>query len=137
VSDSQAVKPATAPQKGAHKELAELDWHILPKDEVLQRLNVNPELGLDETIAKKRLSQNGPNEVKPHKPNIFLKIAGWLFGGFGTILFVAAILVFIAWYVSTSVELTIGALSEIPILLRQILLSQSSWYWLCSSRLPL
>lgn len=97
VSDSQAVKPATAPQKGAHKDLAELDWHILPKDEVLQRLNVNPEMGLDVAMAKKRLAQNGPNEVKPHKQNMFLKIAGWLFGGFGTILFIAAILVFIAW----------------------------------------
>ena len=97
MSDSQAAQPATAPQKGAHKELADLDWHILPKDEVLQRLGVSPEVGLDLAMAKKRLAQNGPNEVKPHKPNIFLKIASWVFGGFGTILFIAAILVFIAW----------------------------------------
>jgi sodium/potassium-transporting ATPase subunit alpha len=54
-------------------------------------------MGLDVAMAKKRLAQNGPNEVKPHKQNMFLKIAGWLFGGFGTILFIAAILVFIAW----------------------------------------
>ena len=65
----------------------------------MTRLGVNPSVGLDGAMAKKRLSQNGPNEVKPHKPNILLKVASWVFGGFGTILFIAAILVFIAWYV--------------------------------------
>jgi sodium/potassium-transporting ATPase subunit alpha len=57
----------------AVKELAELDWHTLSKDEVLQRLSASGTSGLDTEQAKRRLATNGPNEVKPHKPNVFLK----------------------------------------------------------------
>lgn len=55
------------------KELAELEWHMLSRDEVLQRLGVSQKVGLDVEMAKKRLQQNGPNEVTPHRPNLFLK----------------------------------------------------------------
>jgi sodium/potassium-transporting ATPase subunit alpha len=69
----------------------------LHRDEVLQRLSVNPKIGLDLEQAKRRLATNGPNAVTPPRDNVFLKWLGYVFGGFGTILFIAAILCFIAW----------------------------------------
>ena len=55
------------------KDLAALEWHTLSREEVLHRLTVSDKVGLDTDQAKRRLAQNGPNAVKPHKPNVFLK----------------------------------------------------------------
>ncbi|RSH91845.1 hypothetical protein EHS25_009215 [Saitozyma podzolica] len=97
VTDSQQRPSPETAKRDAAKEIADLDWHILPRDEVLQRLSVNPKIGLDAEQAKRKLAQHGPNQVKPHKRNPFLKWLEYIFGGFGTLLLVASILCFIAW----------------------------------------
>lgn len=53
--------------------MADLEWHLLTRDDALQRLNVSQKVGLDSEIATRRLKQNGPNQVTPHRPNVFLK----------------------------------------------------------------
>jgi sodium/potassium-transporting ATPase subunit alpha len=73
VTDSQQRPSPETAKRDATKEIADLDWHILPKDEVLQRLSVNPKVGLDSEQAKRKLSQHGANEVKPVRRNPVLK----------------------------------------------------------------
>lgn len=68
------------------------------------------------------------------KSRVFLRMmlicrwVSYVFGGFGTILFVASILCFIAWYVQYSkTSLMTGNRSENP------LLQYPTWLWLLSS----
>lgn len=67
---------------------------------MLERLSTSVKVGLDDTQASRRLSTYGPNKIKPPPSNILRKLAGWLFGGFGTLLLGAAIISFISWSVS-------------------------------------
>jgi sodium/potassium-transporting ATPase subunit alpha len=76
VTDSQQRPSPETAKRDAAKEIADLDWHILSKDEVSQRLSVNPKVGLDAEQAKRKLSQHGPNEVKPDKRNPIWKSVG-------------------------------------------------------------
>lgn len=113
-SQQQSVQPPLKKDHRHIKEVADLEWHLLTRDEALQRLNVSQKVGLDPEVAQRRLKQNGPNAVTPHKPNVWLKYVtvhhlhlpvcayvdrcvSYVFGGFGTILFIASVLCFIAW----------------------------------------
>lgn len=78
-------------------DLASLDWHLISVAEVLQRLSVSPNIGLDPTQVSRRVSQYGKNVITPPKHNTLLKVLGWIFGGFGTLLLAASIVCFIAW----------------------------------------
>jgi sodium/potassium-transporting ATPase subunit alpha len=90
--------------------LASLDWHTISSEEALQRLSVSRKSGLDSEQAKRKLSQGGPNKVSPPPQNLLKKWLGYVFGGtchidsprsdaagFGSLLFIASILCFIAW----------------------------------------
>lgn len=87
-----------------------------------QRLGVSPTAGLDPEIAARRLSKDGKNIITPPRTNWFTKVRSarrlpaqmkllmgtrftaqifwYFFGGFGSLLTVAAILCFIAWCVT-------------------------------------
>ncbi|OCF77262.1 hypothetical protein I204_01248 [Kwoniella mangroviensis CBS 8886] len=97
VTDTQQRPTAVIPQKGAAKDIAELEWHKYSVDDILQRLSSNAKLGLEDEQVKRKFSQYGANEVSPPKNNIFLKWVGYVLGGFGTLLLIASILCFIAW----------------------------------------
>lgn len=73
VTDSQQRPKEEQIKKDAVKELASLDWHLISKDEALQRLNVSPRSGLDSEQAKRRLATNGPNAVSPPPRNLLKK----------------------------------------------------------------
>ncbi|GAA5964922.1 hypothetical protein JCM8115_007078 [Rhodotorula mucilaginosa] len=93
---------AKSAQKRARKskdidDIASLEWHSLSTEEVAQRLGVSPTAGLDPEIAARRLSKDGKNIITPPRINWFTKIFWYFFGGFGSLLTVAAILCFIAW----------------------------------------
>jgi sodium/potassium-transporting ATPase subunit alpha len=53
--------------------------------------------GLSNEQVKRRASENGKNKMTPPPSDLFGRIMGYFFGGFGSILLVAGILVFIAW----------------------------------------
>ena len=55
-------------------ELSTLEWHTLPADEVCQRLGVAPNLGLDGTMAARRLAKNGKNVISPPPKNLAKKV---------------------------------------------------------------
>lgn len=81
----------------AEKSVADLDWHSLTTDEVIQRLGTSPSLGLENDQIQRRRKQDGLN-VLSKPPNRWIqKILGYLFGGFGPLLLGASIIVFISW----------------------------------------
>lgn len=78
-------------------DLADLDWHTIPTHELTQRLNVSDKHGLSEEQVKRRLSKYGKNAPSPPQTHRFKTTIGYFFKGFGSVLLVASILVFIAW----------------------------------------
>ncbi|KAF7889465.1 uncharacterized protein EAF01_010958 [Botrytis porri] len=84
-------------KKSAAKALADLDWHLITPDEVLKRLSTSTSQGLSKEQVNRRLSQYGKNSPS-HPPNrLFQTWFGYFFKGFGSILLLGAILVFISW----------------------------------------
>jgi sodium/potassium-transporting ATPase subunit alpha len=75
---------------------AKLDWHSITVDELNERLSTGPE-GLTNDLAAIKLKEVGRNVLSAPPSRWFIKTLTYLFGGFGTILFVASILVFISW----------------------------------------
>ncbi|KAI5815821.1 hypothetical protein BZA77DRAFT_73418 [Pyronema omphalodes] len=78
-------------------EFADLDWHKITVDEVYSRLSSSPLQGLSQAQHIRKLKEFGRNLPSPPPSRWFRKTLGYLFGGFGGILLVAAILVYIAW----------------------------------------
>lgn len=79
------------------RELSELDWHKVSTTDVLQRLNVSPKSGLDAEQVKRRVAQYGLNQMSPPPRNLVKKWFFYVFGGFGSVLFIGAVLCFVAW----------------------------------------
>ena len=78
-------------------DFTDLDWHTVAIDQIYHRLSSSPTTGLsDEGVAAKVL-EFGPN--RPSKPpsRILSKLFWYFFGGFGSLLFVGCILVFVSW----------------------------------------
>jgi sodium/potassium-transporting ATPase subunit alpha len=78
-------------------EFADIQWHILSIEELLRRFGTSSRQGLSTEQAMERLREYGRNVPTPPPSRILKKIFGYAFGGFGSILLVAAILVFVAW----------------------------------------
>merc|ERR1711962_504412 len=76
-----------------------------PIEELFQRLTVNPDTGLTMTEARRRYERDGPNALTPPKtvPE-WVKFCKNLFGGFSLLLWVGAILCFIAYSIEAASE---------------------------------
>ncbi|PHH90903.1 hypothetical protein CDD83_2322 [Cordyceps sp. RAO-2017] len=81
----------------AAKDLSDLEWHTISPADVAQRLVTSAEVGLSEDQAKRRLQEYGRNAPSPPKTNRILTVLGYFFKGFGSILLIGSILVFISW----------------------------------------
>ncbi|KAI8722028.1 Cation-ATPase-N domain-containing protein [Fusarium sp. LHS14.1] len=81
----------------AAADLAKLEWHTNNVDEVIRRLGSSLIEGLSPDQVERRVGRYGKNAPSPAPTHNTKKIIGYFFKGFGTVLFVAAILVFIAW----------------------------------------
>ena len=66
---SDTISHGVPPAKGPIKTIAELDWHMLPSQEALQRLGSSETQGLDNNQAQRRLQQYGKNVVSPPPTN--------------------------------------------------------------------
>jgi sodium/potassium-transporting ATPase subunit alpha len=82
-----------------------LDWHIIAADEVLQQLSASEKAGLDEAQVHRKREACGKNVFSPPPNRMFRKVLGWIFGGFGSLLFVGSIMCFVAWYVLITADL--------------------------------
>ncbi|KAF7436089.1 hypothetical protein PC9H_002915 [Pleurotus ostreatus] len=85
------------PSKKDITDISELEWHTLSKEELCIRCGVSDKVGLDVTMAARRLASNGRNVISPPPRNYIKMILGYIFGGFGSLLFVASIICFISW----------------------------------------
>ncbi|KAK0933860.1 hypothetical protein LTR29_014548 [Friedmanniomyces endolithicus] len=86
-----------AQAKPAEIEFGSMDYHTTAVDELLSRFQTSRGSGLTGTQAAQLLKIIGQNVPTPPPSRWARKTVTYLFGGFGSILFVAAILVFIAW----------------------------------------
>ncbi|EFR00901.1 hypothetical protein MGYG_03904 [Nannizzia gypsea CBS 118893] len=93
-------KAEEAPLKGATQAvdgISELDWHLIPVDHIVSRLDTSVSQGLSADQARKRILEHGKNAPTRPRTEWFRKIMGYFFGGFGILLLTGCILVFIAW----------------------------------------
>lgn len=78
-------------------ELANVDWHILTLNEIYTRLSSSATQGLCSDQVKRRLTEYGKNQPSPPPTHYLQQIFGYFFKGFGAILLIGAILVFVSW----------------------------------------
>lgn len=78
-------------------DLSDLEWHTLSVQDVAQRLNTSPITGLSAEQAERRLKEYGKNAPSPPETHYFRQWFGYFFKGFGGILLIGAILVFVSW----------------------------------------
>lgn len=87
------------------KQELELDEHKIPIEELYQRLQTNPDTGLSSAEARRRYERDGPNALTPPKKTPeWIKFCKNLFGGFALLLWVGAILCFIAYSIESAAE---------------------------------
>ncbi|KAK2807063.1 hypothetical protein FQN51_004677 [Onygenales sp. PD_10] len=93
------LKGAAVNKKDAKniRGLEELDWHLISVDELYNRLSTSVSQGLSAEQVRRRTTEYGKNKPTPPPSGMFRKIMGYIFGGFGPLLFVGCILVFISW----------------------------------------
>ncbi|XP_066948282.1 sodium/potassium-transporting ATPase subunit alpha isoform X1 [Macrobrachium rosenbergii] len=108
--DPKSKKVPKKPKKGEKdlddlKQELELDEHKVPIEELFQRLTVNPDTGLSQNEARRRIERDGPNALTPPKQTPeWVKFCKNLFGGFSLLLWIGAILCFIAYSIETAAE---------------------------------
>merc|ERR1712055_1239786 len=85
------------------KQELELDVHKVPIEELCKRFNTQVERGLTASQAKKSLEEYGPNALTPPpKTPEWVKFCQNLFSGFACLLWLGAILCFIAYSIQAS-----------------------------------
>merc|ERR1719293_164625 len=85
------------------KQELEIDVHKVSVDELLKRFNSNIERGLTENQAKANFAENGPNALTPPPTTPeWVKFCQNLFSGFACLLWLGAILCFIAYSIQAS-----------------------------------
>ncbi len=82
---------------GVLSEFLELQWHTISPDELFRRLSTTISEGLSTEQAKRRLTEYGKNIPSPPPSHLFQQIFSYFFGGFGSILFLGSVLIFISW----------------------------------------
>jgi sodium/potassium-transporting ATPase subunit alpha len=87
---------------------ASMEFHKLNAEEVVQRFNTSDTLGLDTSAAENRLKRNGPNVLVQRKPNYVLKVLGYVFGGFCSVLWIGVITFFLCWMPLSTPPVTPG-----------------------------
>ncbi|KAB8067270.1 hypothetical protein BDV29DRAFT_94968 [Aspergillus leporis] len=92
----QHIKTAHARSEIAN-DLSILDWHIISVDELQKRWQVDASQGLSVDQVHRRLRQYGRNAISPLPHRWFWQIFGYFFKGFGAILLVGCVLVFVSW----------------------------------------
>ncbi|PKY27748.1 calcium ATPase [Rhizophagus irregularis] len=86
-------KPIISPDD----EIAQLDYHTLPVNLIWQRVESNATLGLNSQTVTRRLQHDGKNLISSPKNNVIYKILGYLFGGFCSLLWFAAIIMILSY----------------------------------------
>jgi sodium/potassium-transporting ATPase subunit alpha len=78
-------------------EVADLEYHKLSVEQIFRTFSTSSSQGLSHAEVVDRQKKYGKNVLSPPPSRWFVKIIKYLFGGFGSVLFIASILVFISW----------------------------------------
>ncbi|XP_067939031.1 sodium/potassium-transporting ATPase subunit alpha-B-like [Watersipora subatra] len=98
-------KKSKKPDMNELKQELTMDEHTIPIEELYHRLSSNPEMGLTVDKAREVLERDGPNELSPPKTTPeWVKFCKQLFGGFSTLLWIGAILCYIAYSIEAGTE---------------------------------
>ncbi|XP_046450818.1 sodium/potassium-transporting ATPase subunit alpha-B-like [Daphnia pulex] len=98
-----------APAKKGTKDLEllkrelELDEHRIPLEDLYRRMKCDPVKGLTSAQAKSNYERDGPNALTPPKTTPeWVKFCNQLFGGFSMLLWIGAVLCYIAYTIEFS-----------------------------------
>ncbi|GAM42142.1 hypothetical protein TCE0_043f15842 [Talaromyces pinophilus] len=86
-----------AKNDGIAIELSNIEWHTLSTTSLEKRLEVDIGHGLSSDQIQQRLRDYGKNALSPAPHHWFKQIFGYFFKGFGIILLIGCILVFVSW----------------------------------------
>ncbi|XP_022668604.1 sodium/potassium-transporting ATPase subunit alpha-like isoform X3 [Varroa jacobsoni] len=101
-------RPRVAKKKGekdldALKQEVEMDEHKIALEDLYARLGTNPTTGLTSQRAREVLERDGPNALTPPKKTPeWVKFCKNLFGGFSLLLWIGAVLCFIAYSIQAT-----------------------------------
>ncbi|KAF8789276.1 Sodium/potassium-transporting ATPase subunit like protein [Argiope bruennichi] len=85
------------------KQEVQMDEHIIPLRDLYQRLCTNPDRGMTTEKAKEVFARDGPNALTPPKKTPeWVKFCKNLFGGFALLLWIGAVLCFIAYSIQAT-----------------------------------
>ncbi|ORY59095.1 putative H /K ATPase alpha subunit [Pseudomassariella vexata] len=96
-SKSKDVAAVEKARDSATRELSSLDWHTISSDEAIRRLGSSMREGLSGEQVGRKIKEYGRNAPSPPKSRTLQKYLGYMFKGFGPILLIGAILVFVSW----------------------------------------
>ncbi|CAJ0581989.1 unnamed protein product, partial [Mesorhabditis spiculigera] len=98
--DKAKGKKAKSDELKDLKQEVSMDEHTIPLEELASRLRTNVDTGLTREAAKTKLEQDGPNALSPPKTTPeWIKFCKNLFGGFALLLWVGALLCYVAYSV--------------------------------------
>jgi sodium/potassium-transporting ATPase subunit alpha len=85
------------------KQEIDMDDHKIPMAELVARLGSDVDVGLTSAKAREVMERDGPNELTPPKTTPeWVKFCKQLFGGFAMLLWIGAILCFVAYSIQAS-----------------------------------
>ena len=80
-----------------------MDEHKINVEELFSRLRTNPDSGLTFSQARAVLERDGPNSLTPPKKTPeWVKFCKQLFGGFALLLWIGAVLCFLAYSIQAT-----------------------------------
>ncbi|KAE8140924.1 hypothetical protein BDV38DRAFT_239623 [Aspergillus pseudotamarii] len=99
IDEAEALHRTKAAQAKSEiaTDLSNLDWHTISVEELQKRWQVDASQGLSSEQVQRRQRQYGKNSLAPLPHRWFWQIFGYFFKGFGAILLVGCVLVFVSW----------------------------------------
>ncbi|ETI22497.1 hypothetical protein G647_06572 [Cladophialophora carrionii CBS 160.54] len=97
ITNSKAIGKAKDAREKATVDVGRLEWHLLTTAEICVRLKTSTETGLSSTVVKEKMTEFGRNVPSAPPSRLMQKLFGYFFGGFGSILLVGSVLVFLSW----------------------------------------
>jgi len=84
-------------KKDAAAELGDLEWHTLSINEIETRLSTSLIQGLSKEQVELKQKEFGKNTPSKPPSDLFSRVMGYMFGGFGSVLLIGGILVTITY----------------------------------------
>ncbi len=94
---NEKIEAERKKETAATAEWEDLEWHTLSVAQVTRRLSTSLENGLSKAQVVMRQKEYGENAPSKPPSHLFSDVMGYMFGGFGSILLIGAVLVTITY----------------------------------------